>query len=143
MTKYKALMSILVIAVVAVATVSWSPQVADARRVAQEGDTVQIPVLTTATSTDVAGTRDWTTSPEAYTTLADPHEIDFPPAEFAKTNSSVDTGSLSEDDVSPSCRRVCVQWREVCVEICDNAGNCTTKCVDVCCKWDLRDCYTG
>ena len=58
MTKYKALMSILVIAVVAVATVSWSPQVADARRVAQEGDTVQIPVLTTATSTDVAGTRD-------------------------------------------------------------------------------------
>ena len=30
MTKYKALMSIMVIAVIAVATIAWSPQVLDA-----------------------------------------------------------------------------------------------------------------
>ncbi len=143
MTKHKALMSILVIAVVAMATVSWSSQIADARRAAHEGDTVQIPVLTTATSIDVANTQDWSAIPEAFTTLADHQETDSQPSKLSKTSSSVATEESSEDDISPSCRRVCVRWTEVCADICDNAGNCTTVCQDVCCKWDLRDCYTG
>ena len=143
MTKYKAFMPFVMIVVVAVAAIAWSPQLVDAVEVAQEGDPVQIPVLTTATLINFADTRDWTAIPETFTTLADYHQTDSPLADFAKASSSVAAGESAEDEESPSCRRVCVRETEVCATACDNAGNCNTECVTVCCRWDLIDCYMG
>ena len=54
MTKYKALMSIVVIAVVAVATITWSPLVADARWVMRGGEMSVPPDRGVAASLDVA-----------------------------------------------------------------------------------------
>ncbi|MCY4476096.1 MAG: hypothetical protein OXC83_11785 [Chloroflexi bacterium] len=55
MTRYKALISIMVIAVVAVATITWSPIVADARWAMQEGDSATLPATTPAAYVDVSG----------------------------------------------------------------------------------------
>ena len=64
MTKYKALMSIVVIAVVAVATVTWSPQLADARWVTQEGGPLKLPATSPAAYLDVAGSDECIALPE-------------------------------------------------------------------------------
>ena len=68
MTRYKALISIMVIAVVAVATITWSPQIADAREVAQEGDRLVPLDPPLAASLDVAPTEllPATCSPSPY-----------------------------------------------------------------------------
>lgn len=64
MTRYKALISIMVIAVVAVATISWSPIVADARWATQEGDSATLPATTPAAYLDVSGADECVVIPE-------------------------------------------------------------------------------
>ncbi len=64
MTKYKALMSIVVVAVVAVATITWSPLIADARWVAQEGEAAKLPATIPAANFDAAGVDECMVIPE-------------------------------------------------------------------------------
>ena len=74
MTKYKALMSIVVIAVVAVATVSWSPQLADPRWVTHEGDPLKLPATSPSAHPDVADAYEWIAIPETFSISIDAYD---------------------------------------------------------------------
>ncbi len=73
------------------------------------------------------------------------HHTDTPPAMLHVARSLASGETLEEDDdVSPSCRRVCVRWDDLHAWVCDESGNCTSVVIGrVCCKWDLRYCYQG
>ncbi len=143
MTTYKALISIVVIAVVVVATISWSPLVADARWVSQEGEVGKLPLSDTAAHVDFTSLNELRSTPANSAHNHRFFDIGNQTTNTETARSLTESGPVMEDEVSPTCRRVCVRWNNVPITVCDQAGNCTTKTVRVCCKWDLRDCYTG
>ncbi len=123
-------MAAVALGVIVIATLQSSSGV-DARWAAQNGEPSQPPE---AAAYEAVATQ---------MIIAD-HHIDTPPAMLHIARSLATGETLEEDDdVSPSCRRVCVRYKYEPIYICGADGCRLRGYKEVCCAWELRDCYYG